>query len=76
MFGDVPSHFVEDWVRIGFQAKKKVLKEHPHAPFDDQCSILEKVRKSYDSIAMAVFNCLPIRTVAVFDLMNIKLVCS
>ncbi|RLM92046.1 carbonic anhydrase 2 [Panicum miliaceum] len=35
-------HFVEDWVRIGFLAKKKVLSQHPTVPFDDQCSILEK----------------------------------
>nr|AYJ71803.1 beta-carbonic anhydrase 2P3b isoform A [Garnotia stricta var. longiseta] len=35
-------HFVEDWVRIGFLAKKKVQKEHASVPFDDQCSILEK----------------------------------
>ena len=46
-FGGVPSHFVEDWVRIGFPAKVKVKKEHASVPFDDQCSILEKVRTPY-----------------------------
>nr|AYJ71809.1 beta-carbonic anhydrase 2P3b isoform B [Jansenella griffithiana] len=35
-------HFVEDWVRIGFPAKKKVQTQHASVPFDDQCSILEK----------------------------------
>jgi hypothetical protein len=35
---------VEDWVRIGSPAKNKVKKEHASVPFDDQCSILEKVR--------------------------------
>lgn len=39
----VRSHFVEDWVKIGFIAKMKVKKEHASVPFDDQCSILEKV---------------------------------
>jgi carbonic anhydrase len=43
----VRSHFVEDWVRIGFPAKIKVKKEHASVPFDDQCSILEKVRTPY-----------------------------
>jgi carbonic anhydrase len=38
------SHFVENWVKIGFPAKVKVKKEHASVPFDDQCSILEKVR--------------------------------
>ncbi|KAG8077349.1 hypothetical protein GUJ93_ZPchr0007g5798 [Zizania palustris] len=35
-------HFVEDWVRTGFPAKKKVQTEHASLPFDDQCTILEK----------------------------------
>uniref|UniRef100_A0A0E0FQ09 Carbonic anhydrase n=1 Tax=Oryza nivara TaxID=4536 RepID=A0A0E0FQ09_ORYNI len=35
-------HFVEDWVRTGFPAKKKVQTEHASLPFDDQCAILEK----------------------------------
>jgi hypothetical protein len=62
LFGDAPSHFVEDWVRIGFLAKKKVLSQHPTVPFDDQCSILEKVRTGYDLVAMAIFGYpLPIR---------------
>ena len=43
----VSSHFVEDWVRIGSPAKAKVHKEHASVPFDDQCSILEKVRTPY-----------------------------
>jgi len=43
----IPSHFVEDWVRIGSPAKAKVEKEHASVPFDDQCSILEKVRAPY-----------------------------
>ncbi|VAH77807.1 unnamed protein product [Triticum turgidum subsp. durum] len=38
----VPSHFVEDWVRIGFPAKKKVQTECASMPFDDQCTVLEK----------------------------------
>nr|CAB3473700.1 unnamed protein product [Digitaria exilis]CAB3473701.1 unnamed protein product [Digitaria exilis] len=35
-------HFVEDWVRIGFPAKKKVQTEHAARHVDDQCDILEK----------------------------------
>lgn len=35
-------HFVEDWVKIGFPAKKKVQAEHASVPFDQQCDILEK----------------------------------
>jgi hypothetical protein len=39
------SHFVEDWVRIGQPAKKKVQTECKALSFDDQCSVLEKVRR-------------------------------
>ncbi|XP_039809246.1 carbonic anhydrase, chloroplastic-like isoform X3 [Panicum virgatum] len=46
-------HFVEDWVRIGYQAKKKVQKEHPTVPFDDQCSILEK-----EAVNVSLYNLL------------------
>jgi len=35
-------HFVEDWVRIGFPAKKKVQNECSSMTFDDQCAVLEK----------------------------------
>jgi carbonic anhydrase len=35
-------HFVEDWVRIGFPAKKKVQKECAEMSFEDQCAALEK----------------------------------
>ncbi|KAL6615658.1 hypothetical protein ACP70R_037928 [Stipagrostis hirtigluma subsp. patula] len=35
-------HFVEDWVRIGFPAKKKVQTECAYLPFDAQCTILER----------------------------------
>ncbi|XBI03037.1 hypothetical protein VPH35_131509 [Triticum aestivum] len=35
-------HFVEDWVRIGFSAKKKVKDECCDLPFEDQCAVLEK----------------------------------
>ncbi|VAH61998.1 unnamed protein product [Triticum turgidum subsp. durum] len=38
----VIGHFVEDWVRIGFPAKKKVQTECASMPFDDQCTVLEK----------------------------------
>jgi hypothetical protein len=37
------SHFVEDWVRIGHPAKKKVQAECKSLSFDDQCGVLEKV---------------------------------
>ncbi|KAG0538637.1 hypothetical protein BDA96_03G253900 [Sorghum bicolor] len=37
-------HFVEEWVRIGGPAKTKVKTDHASVPFEDQCSILEKVR--------------------------------
>jgi carbonic anhydrase len=36
---------VEDWVRIGQPAKKKVQTECKALNFDDQCSVLEKVRR-------------------------------
>jgi carbonic anhydrase len=35
-------HFVEDWVRIGHPAKKKVQAECKSLSFDDQCGVLEK----------------------------------
>jgi carbonic anhydrase len=37
------SHFVEDWVKIGYPAKKKVQIECKALPFDEQCTVLEKV---------------------------------
>ncbi|PWZ32783.1 Carbonic anhydrase, chloroplastic [Zea mays] len=40
-------HFVEEWVRVGAPAKSKVLADHASAPFEDQCSILEKVRTAH-----------------------------
>ncbi|CAL4962442.1 unnamed protein product [Urochloa decumbens] len=46
-------HFVEDWVRIGFLAKKKVVTEYPHTPFDDQCTILEK-----EAVNVSLYNLL------------------
>jgi len=36
-------HFVEEWVRIGAPAKTRVQADHASAPFEDQCSALEKV---------------------------------
>ncbi|XP_044432270.1 carbonic anhydrase, chloroplastic [Triticum aestivum] len=36
------SNFVEDWVRIGFLARKKVKAECSEMPFEDQCGVLEK----------------------------------
>jgi hypothetical protein len=38
------SHFIEDWVKIGMNAKKKVQRENSLLPFDDQCTVLEKVQ--------------------------------
>uniref|UniRef100_A0A453F3T5 Carbonic anhydrase n=1 Tax=Aegilops tauschii subsp. strangulata TaxID=200361 RepID=A0A453F3T5_AEGTS len=35
-------HFIEDWVKIGMEAKKKVQRENRLLPFDDQCTVLEK----------------------------------
>ncbi|EEE55062.1 hypothetical protein OsJ_02776 [Oryza sativa Japonica Group] len=35
-------HFVDDWVKIGLAAKKKVERENMLLPFDDQCTVLEK----------------------------------
>jgi hypothetical protein len=37
------SEFIEDWVKIGFPAREKVLAEHPSLPLDEQCAICEKV---------------------------------
>uniref|UniRef100_A0A453SVI0 Carbonic anhydrase n=1 Tax=Aegilops tauschii subsp. strangulata TaxID=200361 RepID=A0A453SVI0_AEGTS len=37
-------HFVEDWVRIGYPARKKVKDECSEMPFEEQCGVLEKVR--------------------------------
>ncbi|CAN1806111.1 Beta carbonic anhydrase 1, chloroplastic [Linum perenne] len=36
------SDFIEDWVKIGFPAKKKVLAENGSAGFGDQCTTCEK----------------------------------
>ena len=41
------SHFVEDWVRIGYPAKKKVQTECASLSVDDQCYALEKVHTTY-----------------------------
>ncbi|KAK8453214.1 hypothetical protein SEVIR_5G247800v4 [Setaria viridis] len=46
-------HFVEDWVRIGFLAKKKVLTNHASVPFDDQCTLLEK-----EAVNVSLYNLL------------------
>lgn len=35
-------HFIEDWVKVGMNAKRKVLRENRLLPFDDQCTVLEK----------------------------------
>ncbi|WP_205684482.1 carbonic anhydrase, partial [Acinetobacter baumannii] len=35
-------HFVEDWVRIGYPAKKKVQTECASLSFDNQCDVLER----------------------------------
>uniref|UniRef100_A0A453SV66 Carbonic anhydrase n=1 Tax=Aegilops tauschii subsp. strangulata TaxID=200361 RepID=A0A453SV66_AEGTS len=35
-------HFVEDWVRIGYPARKKVKDECSEMPFEEQCGVLEK----------------------------------
>lgn len=35
-------HYIEDWVKIGLAAKKKVERENMLLPFDDQCTVLEK----------------------------------
>ncbi|XP_047057112.1 carbonic anhydrase, chloroplastic-like [Lolium rigidum] len=35
-------HFIEDWVKIGMNAKNKVQRENRLLPFDDQCTVLEK----------------------------------
>ncbi|GJN18269.1 hypothetical protein PR202_gb05412 [Eleusine coracana subsp. coracana] len=45
-------HFVEDWVRIGLPAKRKVQTECKALPFDAQCSVLEKeaVNVSLDNL--------------------------
>jgi carbonic anhydrase len=42
LFDPLSSHFVEEWVRIGGPAKTKVQADHASAPFEDQCSALEK----------------------------------
>uniref|UniRef100_J3L286 Carbonic anhydrase n=1 Tax=Oryza brachyantha TaxID=4533 RepID=J3L286_ORYBR len=34
--------FIDDWVKIGLVAKKKVERENMLLPFDDQCTVLEK----------------------------------
>ncbi|VAI79739.1 unnamed protein product [Triticum turgidum subsp. durum] len=36
------SHFVEDWVRIGFPARKKVKDECSEMSPEEQCGVLEK----------------------------------
>uniref|UniRef100_A0A0D9V3D5 Carbonic anhydrase n=1 Tax=Leersia perrieri TaxID=77586 RepID=A0A0D9V3D5_9ORYZ len=35
-------HFIDDWVKIGLTAKKKVERENTLLPFDQQCTVLEK----------------------------------
>jgi hypothetical protein len=45
LFDYSTSHFVEDWVRIGYPAKKKVQTECKALPFDEQCSVLERVSR-------------------------------
>ncbi|CAN1320561.1 Beta carbonic anhydrase 1, chloroplastic [Linum perenne] len=40
--GKNSTDFIEDWVKIGFPAKKKVLAENGSAGFGDQCTTCEK----------------------------------
>uniref|UniRef100_M8CAA0 Carbonic anhydrase n=1 Tax=Aegilops tauschii TaxID=37682 RepID=M8CAA0_AEGTA len=40
-------HFVEDWVRIGFPARKKVKAKCSQRPFEDQCGVLEKIFRTF-----------------------------
>lgn len=37
-----PNYFIEDWVKIGYPAKRKVLIEHGSLPFPEQCKLCEK----------------------------------
>nr|DAD34586.1 TPA_asm: hypothetical protein HUJ06_005226 [Nelumbo nucifera] len=37
-----PTYFIEDWVKIGLPAKEKVLLDHSHLPFEEQCMYCEK----------------------------------
>ncbi|CAN8275729.1 unnamed protein product [Cochlearia groenlandica] len=36
------SEFIEDWVKIGAQARDKIKKEYPRLSYDDQCNKCEK----------------------------------
>eukprot|EP01018_Ginkgo_biloba_P023574 Gb_07691 [translate_table: standard] len=40
--GTTQSAFIEDWVKIGGEARSKVKKLHGHLPFEEQCSLCEK----------------------------------
>ncbi|XP_058781785.1 carbonic anhydrase 2-like [Vicia villosa] len=46
--GSAPYDFIDDWVKIGFPAKVKVLKEYPTHDFKEQCKFceLESVKHS------------------------------
>ncbi|KAL5076379.1 hypothetical protein RYX36_015363 [Vicia faba] len=39
--GSAPYDFIDDWVKIGFSAKVKVLKEYPNHDFKEQCKFCE-----------------------------------
>jgi carbonic anhydrase len=51
------SHFVEEWVRVGAPAKSKVLADHASVPFEDQCSILEKVLTAH-ALSLTACSCM------------------
>ncbi|XP_078150585.1 uncharacterized protein LOC144545884 [Carex rostrata] len=40
--GNNSTEFIEDWVKIGLPAKKKVQAEHGSQSFDEQCTLCEK----------------------------------
>ncbi|XP_042413773.1 carbonic anhydrase 2-like [Zingiber officinale] len=40
--GSTSTAFIEDWVKIGLPAMKKVKADHSHLPFDEQCTKCEK----------------------------------
>ncbi|XP_057813453.1 carbonic anhydrase, chloroplastic isoform X3 [Cryptomeria japonica] len=46
--GSTKTDFIEEWVKIGQEAKSKVKKTHGHLPLDDQCAACEKISNSND----------------------------
>ncbi|KDP31102.1 hypothetical protein JCGZ_11478 [Jatropha curcas] len=53
--GSTSNDFIDDWVKIGLPAKRKVLEEHPHLDFYEQCKICERESVNFSLINIQTY---------------------